>query len=132
MHHKYLKGEILIMNLSQMTKNEIASFKSENEKLYNDFKGQGLCLNMARGNPCKEQLELSVDMLRAFDDGNFMSECGNDVRNYGILDGIPEAKKLFSDMLGVASDEVIIYGNSSLNAMFFSMQCAVRISGMNP
>ena len=124
LHLKYLKGEIPIMNLSQMTKDEITSFKSENEKLYNDFKGQGLCLNMARGNPCKEQLELSVDMLNVFDDGNFISENGIDVRNYGMLDGIPEAKKLFSDMIGVHSDEVIVYGNSSLNAMFFTVQCA--------
>ena len=92
LHLKYLKGEIPIMNLSQMTKDEITSFKSENEKLYNDFKGQGLCLNMARGNTCKEQLELSVDMLNVFDDGNFISENGIDVRNYGMLDGIPEAK----------------------------------------
>ena len=107
-----------------MTKEQLLSFKSENEKLYNEFKGQGLCLNMSRGNPCKEQLELSVDMLRSFDDGNFMSECGTDVRNYGVLDGIPEAKKLFSDMIGVPQDQVIIFGNSSLNAMFFAVQCA--------
>lgn len=112
------------MNLSQMTKEQLVSFKSENEKLYNDFKGQGLCLNMARGNPCKEQLDLTVDMLKVFDDGAFMSECGNDVRNYGLLDGIPEAKKFFSEMLGVNTDEIIIFGNSSLNAMFFAVQCA--------
>ena len=122
------------MNLSQMTKEQLLSFKSENEKLYNDFKGQGLCLNMSRGNPCKEQLELSVDMLRSFDDGNFMSECGTDVRNYGVLDGIPEAKKLFSDMIGVPQDQVIIFGNSSLNAMFFTVQCAFNkgILGSKP
>ena len=131
---KYLKGEIPIMYLSQMTKEELASFKSENEKLYNDFKSQGLCLNMARGNPCSEQLALSLDMLKAFDDGNFMSECGNDVRNYGVPDGIPEAKKLFSDMIGVNTDEIIIFGNSSLNAMFFAVQCAFNkgILGSKP
>ena len=91
-----------------MSKDELISFKNENVKLYDDFKAQGLCLNMARGNPCKEQLDLSVDMLKVFDDGMFMSECGADVRNYGILDGIPEAKKLFSDMIGVNTDEVIV------------------------
>ncbi len=134
LHLKYLKGEIPIMNLSQMTKDQIVSFKSENEKLYNDFKGQGLCLNMARGNPCKEQLELSVDMLGVFDDGNFMSSCGTDVRNYGIVDGIPEAKKFFSDMIGVGTEEIIIFGNSSLNAMFFAVQCAFNkgILGSKP
>ena len=130
----YLKGEIPIMKLSQMTKEELASFKSENEKLYNDFKSQGLCLNMSRGNPCSEQLALSLDMLKAFDDGNFMSECGNDVRNYGVPDGIPEAKKLFSEMIGVNTDEIIIFGNSSLNAMFFAVQCAFNkgILGSKP
>ena len=112
------------MNLSQMTKEQLVAFKSENEKLYNDFRGKGLCLNMSRGNPCKEQLELSVDMLRVFDDGEFMSECGTDVRNYGVPDGIPEAKKFFSDMIGVGTDEIIIFGNSSLSAMFFAVQCA--------
>ena len=87
-----------------MSKEELMSFKNENVKLYNDFKAQGLCLNMARGNPCKEQLDLSVDMLKVFDDGEFVSTCGTDVRNYGLLDGIPEAKELFSDMIGVNED----------------------------
>ncbi|MBR6243256.1 MAG: aminotransferase [Ruminococcus sp.] len=112
------------MNLSQMTKEQLISFKEENEALYNDFKAQGLCLNMSRGNPCKEQLELSVDMLNVFDDGNFTSENGIDVRNYGMLDGIPEAKEFFSEMIGVHEDEIIIFGNSSLNAMFWAVQCA--------
>ncbi|MDE6665461.1 MAG: aminotransferase class I/II-fold pyridoxal phosphate-dependent enzyme [Ruminococcus sp.] len=112
------------MNLFQMNKNELTVFKNETEAQYNDFKAQGLCLNMSRGNPCKEQLELSSGMLDVFDDGNFMSENGTDVRNYGLLDGIPEAKKFFSDMIGVSDDEVIIFGNSSLNAMFWSVQTA--------
>lgn len=112
------------MILSQMNKEQLSSFKNEVEALYNDFKAKGLCLNMSRGNPCKEQLELSVDMLRVFDDGNFDSINGTDVRNYGQLDGIPEAKKFFSEMIGVAENEIIIFGNSSLNAMYWSIQLA--------
>lgn len=112
------------MKLSEMTKDQLLSFKSEAEALYTDYKAQKLCLNMSRGNPCKEQLELSVEMLDTFDDNDFMSENGVDVRNYGVLDGIPEAKKLFSDMIGVSEEEVIIFGNSSLNAMFWAVQCA--------
>ncbi len=119
-----LKGEVQRMNLSQMNKEQLTSFKNEVEALYNDFKAQGLCLNMSRGNPCKEQLELSVDMLKVFDDGRFESENGTDVRNYGQLDGIPEAKKFFSEMIHVAEDEIIVFGNSSLNAMYFSIQLA--------
>ncbi|MBR6070815.1 MAG: aminotransferase [Ruminococcus sp.] len=112
------------MNLSEMNKEQLISFKNEVEALYNGFKSQSLSLNMARGNPCKEQLELSVGMLDVFDDGNFLSENGVDVRNYGMLDGIPEAKEFFSDMIGVQDDEIIIFGNSSLNAMFWTVQCA--------
>ena len=112
------------MNLSQMTKEQLTAFRDENLALYNDFKAKGLCLNMARGNPCKEQLELSVDMLNVFNDGDFMSTSGNDVRNYGLLDGIPEAKSFFSEMIGVNTDEIIIFGNSSLNAMFWTVQSA--------
>ncbi len=107
-----------------MNKEQLISFKNETEALYNGFKAQSLSLNMARGNPCKEQLELSVGMLDVFDDGNFLSENGVDVRNYGMLDGIPEAKEFFSDMIGVHDDEIIIFGNSSLNAMFWTVQCA--------
>ncbi|MBR3901205.1 MAG: aminotransferase class I/II-fold pyridoxal phosphate-dependent enzyme [Ruminococcus sp.] len=122
------------MFLSEMNKEQLLNFKGEVEQAYNDFKAKGLCLNMARGNPCKEQLELSVDMLKTFDDNNFLTEDGTDVRNYGVLDGIPEAKKLFSDMLGVAMDEVIVFGNSSLNAMYWSIQTAFNkgILGSTP
>ena len=112
------------MNLSEMRKEQLTAFRDENIPLYNDFKAQGLSLNMSRGNPCKEQLELSLDMLNVFDDGNFMSSCGTDVRNYGLLDGIPEAKEFFSEMIGVNTDEIIIFGNSSLNAMFWAVQTA--------
>ncbi|MBQ9808253.1 MAG: aminotransferase class I/II-fold pyridoxal phosphate-dependent enzyme [Ruminococcus sp.] len=112
------------MYLSEMSKDQLVGFKNDTLALYNDFKSQGLCLNMSRGNPCKEQLELSVDMLNVFDDGDFMSENGVDVRNYGMLDGIPEAKEFFSDMIGVSNEEIIIFGNSSLNAMFWAVQTA--------
>ena len=80
------------MNLSEMNKEQLISFKNEVEALYNGFKSQSLSLNMARGNPCKEQLELSVGMLDVFDDGDFLSENGVDVRHYGMLDGIPRLR----------------------------------------
>ena len=112
------------MNLSEMNKEQLISIKNETEALYNGFKSQCLSLNMARGNPCKEQLELSVGMLDVFDDGEFLSENGVDVRNYGMLDGIPEAKDFFSEMIGVNNDEILIFGNSSLNAMYWTVQSA--------
>jgi len=122
------------MNLTEMNREQLESFRNDTQKLYDDFKALGLSLNMSRGNPCKEQLELSLDMLNVFNDGDFSSENGIDVRNYGLLDGIPEAKKLFSDMIGVNQDEVIIFGNSSLNAMFWAVQTAFNkgILGSKP
>lgn len=112
------------MELFQMNKDELIAFKAETEAKYNDFKAQELTLNMSRGNPCNEQLELSYGMFESLNDGNFMSENGVDCRNYGMLDGIPEAKRLFSPMIGVNTDEIIIFGNSSLNAMFWTVQMA--------
>ncbi len=122
------------MKLSEMSRAELTEFKEKNLKAYEDYKALGLALNMSRGNPCTEQLDLSVDMLKIFDDGNFKGENDLDVRNYGILDGIPEAKTLFADLLGISADETIIYGNSSLNAMFFCVQTAYNkgILGQKP
>ncbi|MBR2284458.1 MAG: aminotransferase [Ruminococcus sp.] len=120
--------------LTEMNREELSAFRDEMQAVYDGYKAQGLALNMSRGNPCREQLELSVGMLDVFDDHDFMSESGIDVRNYGMLDGIPEAKKLFSDMIGVGEDEVIIFGNSSLNAMFWAVQTAYNkgILGSTP
>ena len=119
------------MNLFQMNKNELEAFRNETKAQYDDFKALGLSLNMSRGNPCKEQLELSLGMLNVFDDGDFKSENGIDVRNYGMLDGIPEAKKFFADMIGVSEDEIIIFGNSSLNAMFWAVLLGQSLIRLN-
>ena len=83
------------MNLSEMNKEQLIGFKNETEALYNDFKAQGLCLNMSRGNPCKEQLELSMDMLSVFDDGDFMSENGIDVRTMVCSTAFRKQKSFF-------------------------------------
>ncbi len=95
---------------------------AEYEKLsaeYNEIKNLGLSLNMSRGVPCKEQLELSAHMLDII---NSSVQCqtvdGQDCRNYGIMDGIPSCKALMADMLGVTPDMVMVGGNSSLNMMF--------------
>ena len=80
---------------------------------------KGLKLDMSRGKPGPEQLDLTMDMLTCVDvrSGCRMAD-GADVRNYGLLDGIPEAKKLFADILEMAPENVIVGGNSSLNLMF--------------
>ena len=112
------------MNLFQMNKSELEAFKNEVEAQYNNFKSLGLKLDMSRGKPSPQQLDLSMDMMNCLSADDYKSENGMDCRNYGILDGIPEAKRLFADMIDVNADEVIVFGNSSLNIMFWTIQTA--------
>jgi len=88
---------------------------------YQELKAQGLNLDMTRGKPSPEQLDLSLPMLDLVGTDNFHSENGVDCRNYGVLDGLPESKKLFAEFLEVAPSEIIIGGNSSLNLMHDTM-----------
>jgi DNA-binding transcriptional MocR family regulator len=84
---------------------------------YRQFQSRHLQIDMTRGKPSPEQLDLSMDMLTCVDAGHYRTEDGVDCRNYGGADGIPEAKRLFSQFLGVGPDEIIVGGNSSLNMM---------------
>ena len=84
---------------------------------YRQFQGRDISLDMTRGKPCPEQLDLSLEMLDCINSRNYFDESGTDYRNYGGIDGIPAAKTLFAEYLEVDSDEIIIGGNSSLNVM---------------
>ena len=107
------------MKITEMDKNELLSQKKQWEDEYNSFKAQGLKLNMARGKPSPEQLDFSMDMLEVLDSKtDFVGENGDDYRNYGLLGGIPEAKKFFSKMIGVSEKEILVCGNASLNIMY--------------
>lgn len=98
-------------------------------KQYEEEKGKGLNLNMARGKPGKAQLDLSLDMLDIINSkSEFVGEDGMDCRNYGILDGITECRKLFGDMLGIDPKNVMIGGSSSLNMMFDTISCLMTAS----
>ena len=102
-----------------MSKEELSALKAELEKAYEDAKGKGLKLNMARGLPSAEQLDMEADFFNTLNPkSEFHSEAGVDCRNYGELIGIAEARKLMGDMMGVNPDNVIIFGNSSLNIMY--------------
>lgn len=107
------------IELQQMSKEELAARVAELKNAYEAIKAKGLKLDMSRGKPGPEQLDLTLEMLECvnFRDG-YKTENGTDTRNYGLLDGIPEAKKLFADMLEVEPENVIVGGNSSLNMMF--------------
>lgn len=89
---------------------------------YNKFQEKGLKLDMSRGKPSKEQLDLSMGMMDVLNsDSLLICEEGIDCRNYGFLDGIKEAKELLGAISEVPADNVIIYGNSSLNVMYDSI-----------
>lgn len=93
---------------------------------YKEYQGKDLRLNMARGKPCVEQLDLSMGMMDVLSsDSDLLCEDGTDCRNYGVLDGIKEAKELMGDMMEVNPDNIIIYGNSSLNIMYDTISRSV-------
>lgn len=102
---------------TKLNKEQLIKERENVKAEYNRYKDMKLNLDMSRGKPSKEQLDISVGIM---DTVNSSSDYVNgvDVRNYGLPDGIPEAKKLMADMLDVETDEVIVSGNSSLNIMF--------------
>jgi DNA-binding transcriptional MocR family regulator len=83
---------------------------------YDSFRARGLALDMTRGKPCAEQLDLSLGLLDCTG-RDFRAADGTDCRNYGVLEGLPEARALFAELLGVQPGEVIVGGNSSLALM---------------
>lgn len=102
-----------------MSEEELNVLKEELTRQYEDVKGKGLKLNMARGLPSAEQLDMEADFFDTLHpESDFYSEAGIDCRNYGELTGITEARKLMADMMEVSPDEVIVFGNSSLNIMY--------------
>ena len=104
---------------SQMTKEELKELKKQLEKQFEAVKAKGLKLDMSRGKPSKAQLDLSLGMMDVLhSDSDLMSSDGVDCRNYGVMDGITEARKLLADMSEVPERNILIYGNSSLNVMF--------------
>lgn len=118
-----------------MCKEELEALKAELEKEYNGFKEQGLKLDMSRGKPSTEQLDLSMEMMDILDSSSDLRcSTGVDCRNYGVLDGIPEAKALLGAMCEVDADKMIIYGNSSLNVMYDTVARAMThgIMGSTP
>ncbi|MCH5333485.1 MAG: aminotransferase class I/II-fold pyridoxal phosphate-dependent enzyme [Agathobacter sp.] len=103
----------------EMSKEELLKEKEALEAEYQKIQTMGLNLDMSRGKPSAEQLTLSEDLLDVVNSRNTLkSEDGIDVRNYGTLEGIPEARRLIGEMLDCDPDQVIIYGNSSLNIMY--------------
>ena len=104
---------------ANMTKEQLLEEEAKLRQVYQEYQGKGLQLDMSRGKPSPEQLDLAMELLNALDTETVMkAENGLDVRNYGGLDGIPEAKRLMADMMDVKPEQVIVCGNSSLNTMY--------------
>ncbi len=102
-----------------LSKEELLKLKADLEAQFEDVKSKGLKLDMSRGKPSTEQLNLSMDMMDVLHgNSNLVCEEGVDCRNYGVLDGISEAKQLLADMMEVPKDNIVIFGNSSLNIMY--------------
>ena len=103
----------------QMTREELHYEKEKVESLFEEQKALGLSLDMSRGKPSTEQLNISNGLMDVLNSKTDMKdETGSDCRNYGIFGGIPEAKRLMGEMSEVAPDDMLIFGNSSLNIMF--------------
>ena len=120
---------------AEMSKEELTAFRRELKAKYHEFQTRDLKLDMSRGKPCVEQLDLSMglmDVLSSNDD--LTCEDGTDCRNYGVLTGIDEAKELLADMMEVNPSTVILYGNSSLNVMYDTVSRAMThgIMGNTP
>lgn len=98
---------------------ELETLRAQLEEEYAGYKAKGLKLNMARGKPASAQLDLSMPMLDILSsDADFKSEDGTDCRNYGVVDGLPEAKAFMAAMLDDEPEHVIVFGNASLNIMY--------------
>lgn len=108
-----------MQSYQQMSKEELSQVKEGLEKEYSKYKGMGLSLNMARGKPSQEQLDMTMPMMDVLNGtSELMAEDGTDCRNYGCLDGLFEAKKLMAAMVDSKPENVVVYGNSSLNIMY--------------
>lgn len=118
--------------ITDYSKADLSALLGELEVQYKEAQAQNLKLNMARGKPATTQLNLSNALL------NKMESCtladGTDARNYGVLDGIPECRQLFGELLGINADQIIIGGNASLNMMFdtLSFLCLFGTDGCEP
>ena len=107
------------MQYNDMSKEELLSLKESLNKEYAEAKAKGLALDMSRGKPSAKQLDVSLGLLDTINSSSDLKALdGTDCRNYGVLDGIPEAKKLMADMMDTTPDHVIVYGNASLNIMY--------------
>ena len=104
---------------TELSNDELIELEQKLFLQYEDMKAKGLSLNMARGLPSAQQLDMEADFFgMLFPDSSFISEEGKDCRNYGELTGIKEARRLMGEMMEIPLENVFVFGNSSLNVMY--------------
>ena len=102
-----------------LSREELEKLQQELQAQFAKVKEEGISLDMSRGKPGTDQLDLSSEMLDVLTSKSSFKGANNmDLRNYGVLDGITEAKELFAELMDCPTDHIIVYGNSSLNIMY--------------
>lgn len=117
------------MRLDQAAPEQLNALEQSLAEQYLALKAEGLSLDLTRGKPSAEQLSLS-DQLDGILADNYKANDGTDLRNYSVLDGIPEAKALFAEMVDLEPSDILVGGNSSLTLMYFSLQTGL-LNGFN-
>ena len=107
------------MNYLELSKEKLEQLLDEANDEFKAIRAKGYKVDISRGKPCSEQLDVGMEM---YDFGDALKRMPKNYRNYGMLDGIPEMKQLFGEILGLNSDEIIVCGNSSLNLMYDTVQ----------
>ncbi len=114
------------MKYCEMSKEELKNEYEALKKEYESFKASGMKLDISRGKPCTEQLDLSDGLLNALRDAaDCKTEDGFDCRNYGLFEGVPEAQRLFSELLDIPHENILLGGSSSLNFMYDTLSRAM-------
>src|SRR5262249_42189425 len=110
--------------LQNLATGDLRAFRDQTHQRYETFRNRKLSLNLGRGKPSPEQLDLSNGLLNILGPGDFLAADGTDCRNYGGLQGLPEVRALFAAMLETSLDRVVVGGNSSLELMHDAVEWA--------
>jgi len=107
-----------MVDFNSLSVDQLKELKCKLQEEYDRFKSQNVKLDMSRGKPGADQLELSMGLFDSEIVQKYIASDGTDCRNYGVLEGIPEMRKLFADIFEISPEEVLVGGNASLNLMF--------------
>ena len=119
-------------NYQSLSRDEKKELLSKLLSKYNEYKSKGLSLDLSRGKPNSEQLDISQGLLDVpMVKENCKSRSGLDCRNYGVVDGLPEMKSFFAELLGLDESYVMIGGNSSLQLMYDTLMRAFVFGVVN-